>query len=530
MRQALFLITSMLLLSACPAPPLVPGTLPSPSEALGEHWLRFAHISDTQLADEESPARAVRTDALISASWRPQEAYGVATLDATLRVINARHAAGKALGLPVDFTVVTGDLCDLAESNELRWFIDTMDGKLVRTDTGAADGAGRTAEDADNPKLPYQAEGLSPEIPWYTVIGNHDALAVGNFPVDTRSNSPALYSAPLLGPVAALIGLHDIDRKLNAFYPVAGLSPAVITGQGPLVDVATEQIDRGALHAGKIAPDNGRHFLSREEFESEHFNTTTQPPGHGFGAVANPRGYAFYTFRPKAEVPVRFIAFDTVPLHAPGGFPAFYGVLPREEFEQDLKPAIAAAKAAGEFVILCSHHPSEDFSLPYPARKVDAQEFRAYLSAQPNVIAHLCGHTHVNRIHRVEGKFPYFEIETGAIIDYPQEGRMFDVYFNAATGVATLTAEMFGHMESPTRLSAESYRRSVIDAQQGQGYETPPAKAAYQALFSARPKAWGIGGEMPQEARRPTPEKRAGGAADRDVIMTLPRPLPGAWK
>nr|AUN36958.1 hypothetical protein [uncultured bacterium] len=527
-RYVFLCLIGVATLSGCPAP-LAPGTVPGPVGIAGEHWMRFVQISDTQLADEESPARSTKTDPLISASWRPQEAYGVATLDATLQVINAHHEAGKTEGRPVKFVMMTGDICDSAEYNELRWFIDTMDGKRVVTDSGKRDANGRTPDDADNPKLPYRASGLSREIPWYSVVGNHDLLAVGNFPIDTSSNSPAFYSAPLLGPVAAVMGLHDIDWRLNAFFPVAGMSPAVITGKGPVIDAETLQLDVSKLSAGKIIADNARHFLSRHDFMAEHFRTQTLPDGHGFTQDSLDNDLAFYTFRPDPNVPVRFIAIDTVPDHVPGGYPAFYGVMSRDQFDNYLKPAVDEAKANHEFVVLFSHHPSEDFSLPFPGRKVDSEEFRSYLASQPNVIAHLCGHTHINRVHRVDGQYPYFEIETGAIIDYPQEGRTFDLFYDAGNSTVTLAAEMLSHNETPTRLSAESYRRSVVDAQQGQSFQEP-AGDKYQELFKGATKSWGVGEGVPREKTVRTAEERAGGELDRDIIMTLPRPTPDAWK
>ena len=64
-----------------PQMPVEPGVL----------WLQFAHITDTHVLDDESPARTVRLADLFYESWRPQEAYTTQVLDATLQVLNAYH-------------------------------------------------------------------------------------------------------------------------------------------------------------------------------------------------------------------------------------------------------------------------------------------------------------------------------------------------------------------------------------------------------------------------------------------------------
>ena len=46
-----------------------------------------------------------------------------------------------------------------------------------------------------------------------------------------------------------------------------------------------------------------------------------------------------------------------------------------------------------------------------------------------NVIAHLCGHSHVHRVTPIEpmGGHPYWEIITSAIADHPHQMRIFEV-------------------------------------------------------------------------------------------------------
>lgn len=447
-----------LAVSGCPQP----ASDPIPPGQGGDHWLRIAHISDTQIVDEESPNRAIRLAALTEYAWRPQDTYGLQTLDATLGVINDHHAAKEAAAHPIDFVIATGDLTDGSQHNELRWFIDTMDGQWVVPDSGEPDGEFRDQAPEDNPKLGFQATGIDPSIPWYTVYGNHDSLSVGVFNVDRSATDPRDWRAPLLRPVAALVGLHLIDPFLNALDPTSRYSPAILRGSEEPIDPHTLKLLLGQLEAGRFVEDPNRHFTNRTAFVEEHFDTATLPVGHGFSAENISTGLTRYAVMPKDGVPVRLVVMDTVAPDPPYGLPAHYGVMTREQFENFVKPEIESAQEAGEFVLLASHHPSEDFELPYPQAQVRTKEWRDYLASQPNIVAHLCGHSHKNFVTHVDGDYPYYEIQTGSIIDYPQEGRIVDVFYDESTETIRLESAMFSHMEDPTPLSEESYRRCIV--------------------------------------------------------------------
>ncbi len=448
----------LLLFTGCP--PTAPVDL-TPAGNSGTHLFRFAHITDPQIVDEESPARAVRFTDFNRSAWRPQEAFGVHTLDATLQVVNRLHR--EAPWRPVGFLVVTGDLVDLAQRNELQWFIDTMDGNVVTADSGETDGVVRTDNPQLNPKLPYDAVGLDPTIPWYTCFGNHDGLAVGTFPIDRSLAQAADWSAPLLPVVADFLGLRDLGLGGDRLFATDDWSPAVLAGSGVPLLAESYRLDLSQVVAGPVVPDRERQFLSKADFIALHLESDTEPPGHGFTEVALAEGRTHYVAHPVPGVPLRLIVFDTVAHDARPGFPAHFGTLAPAHFTDFVLPQLEAAAAAGDWVILASHHPSTDFDQGLVGARVRTHTFRAAVASYPNVIMHLNGHTHRHRSDRVEGPYPYLEIATASVIDYPQEGRLLDVFLEADGATLRIESVAFGHQESPTVFSAESFRLAEID-------------------------------------------------------------------
>ena len=128
--------------------------IPTSSGPSGTTLLTFFTISDMHICDKESPARAIYTGyqypeprvtnpltgalqpAGDSSCYSGIILYTTHVLDAAVQTINALHKE-----TPFDFGIALGDACDNTQYNELRWYIDVIDGKLITPSSGAHLGA-----------------------------------------------------------------------------------------------------------------------------------------------------------------------------------------------------------------------------------------------------------------------------------------------------------------------------------------------------------------------------------------------------
>jgi len=139
--------------------------------------MTFFSMSDIHLTDKESPAQVpffgwsarFHGGGLYASAYSPIMRSTTQVLNAAVKTINGLHRQQ-----PFNFGLVLGDVCNASQYNELRWFIDVMDGKPITPSSGAHLGA--TTIDYQKP---YQAVGLDRSIPWYQSIGNHDQFWVG---------------------------------------------------------------------------------------------------------------------------------------------------------------------------------------------------------------------------------------------------------------------------------------------------------------------------------------------------------------
>jgi 3',5'-cyclic AMP phosphodiesterase CpdA len=408
--------------------PITPKTLDgSPAPAAGpspKRVARFFHLADAQLADDESPTRLCAFDGpgTLAGPFRAQEGYECRILDAAVRTMNAAHAE-----TPVEFVVLGGDNVDNAQTNELDWFRGILEGGgIVSCDSGADDDP--VPGPGNDPKDPFAPVGL--DMPWYWVTGNHDALVQGTFVVD----------------------LNQRERTLSDF--AAGGTRDYRLRGGPLTKADVVPDERRALvdHAGlveKLAADGVR----------------------GIGPDVLSRGRANYTFD-SADGSVRFVVFDST---SPVG--SSEGLVRKNDMDDFLEPALAAAEAEKKWVVLVSHHSSRmltDGGEAGGTAQPDAilpDAFRAAVGAHPNVIAHIAGHTHVHSVTAVtamQAANPYWEVETSALADWPHQVRLVEIW-DMDNGFLSLRSVALDYATDGDPVAQEGRRIANADFTSGWG-------------------------------------------------------------
>jgi len=427
---------------------------------------RFAHISDAQIVDEQSPARLTWAAEFVSTAWRPHEAYSIHLLDGFVRTVNQMHAAGER----IDFLLHTGDATDNAQRNELEWFIQVMDGSPIDPRSGPDD---RNLDQRPPPLLdphhPLEAQGLyrhgthgeAPTIWWYSLIGNHDRFAQGNFPIVTD----------LLG---RLVSPMPLPNRVGLFLPAVLVPTGSIT-HSPITPANPTPM-RNVHLPQAVFPNPQRAYLTDRRFVAAHLRSTSEPPGHGFTSNHPERTWHSTLVAPG----VRLIALDSSrPLfEMPGNFYPDGSISLVQLLFLDIE--LKQATDRGERVILATHHPSYMFRPDYGSA-LGPSGWLDRLNRYPCVKLHLAGHSHRNAVF---DRGRYLEIETGSTLDPPQKGRVIEIWSDGSK--TELRYRLFSHLdmiEAPPELEnspvfEDPYRTIRWEAARLAGVQTPSALCA----------------------------------------------------
>lgn len=449
--------------------------------------VNFFTFSDIHITDKEAPNQLMLMQeferyAINNTSiYSPVMMTTTHVLDAAMQTMNALHKKN-----PFDFGLSLGDTCNSTSYSELRWYLDVIDGKVIRPSSGA-----HLGEDTIDYQKPYQAVGLDKSIPWYQTLGNHDHFMIGSFPVDADPSmgfrasyvSDTVWAVgdsliPTVEKFPVMIDVNKFKTPPPLYYMglIDGSTPL-----GTVIHTGVTTSPKFAKGAPKVVADPDRRSLLRTEWIQEFFKTTTSPVGHGLNLVdkAAPAGFACYSFLPKADVPLKLIVLDDTQVENDGSVDIHgHGYLDAYRW-QWLKAELAAGQAANQLMVIAAHAPigvgaigselewwlndaqmatataaqplwwlNETSVAPEHRNATTLTELVTTLQNTPNLIMWIAGHRHFNTVKAFKaptGQPPekgFWQVETSSLRDFPQQLRTFEIYLNADYTVSVVAVNV----------------------------------------------------------------------------------------
>jgi hypothetical protein len=348
--------------------------------------VRFAHLADIQLVDDESPGRVVNLDnaGAFGGAFRPQESELCHMLNAMVGTLNRVHAQ-----TPLSFVLLGGDNADNAQGNEVDWMLHILGGAdEVHCDSG---------EDNDlvpgpnnDGKDPFRAPGL--DMPFYWVTGNHDVEVQGTAAVTDDFRNAVVGTMSLPG-----YQLRDFSQP------------------------------GGPASNGPVPADPARRFLRRSELMQRVLD---HDDGHGLSKTQVDSGKAIYTFD-VPNTPLRFLVLDTA---AETG--ASDGVIHQADIDKAIKPAFDEAMSDDKWVIITSHHAVRamtnggGFMGQVQNDAVLGPEWVEFLGGYPNLLFSLVAHDHADHVEQQKPAtgHAYWELTSGSLADYPHQTRIIEIW------------------------------------------------------------------------------------------------------
>ncbi|MBK1716872.1 TIGR03768 family metallophosphoesterase [Thiocystis violacea] len=464
---------------------LMPGYYRKASEH-SRQLLRFFAITDIHITDKESPNQLIYfqqenpTYAGNNTSiYSPVMLYTTHVLDAAVQTVNALHNQADQTGQtnPFDFGISLGDACNSTQYNELRWYIDVIEGKEIHPSS-----SGLGVDSIDYQK-PYQAAGLNTNIPLYQTLGNHDHFFIGSFPVNTEINDKGdtirdAYIQPTVWSVGDVLTPDPIDMSN---FPVLinsdNLKPndnnpsyytGTIDGTSQYGEIVGAGVGADMNDAPAIIANADRRSLSRVEWMDEFIKSEASPDGYGFKLIdpsyaARDPGFACYSFMPKDDVPLKVIVLDDTQSEEDGSKDIHgHGYLDALRWEW-LQAELQAGQDNNQLMIIAAHVPIGVSAIGsetewwdekvdgYDAweNAVDIATLIKTLQNTPNLLMWMAGHRHMNTVKAFVSPDPknapwkgFWQVETSSLRDWPQQFRTFEIYLNRDYSISIVTTNV----------------------------------------------------------------------------------------
>lgn len=390
--------------------------------------LNFFTITDIHITDKESPVVAVYGGYKggNSSAYSATMLYSTHVLDAAVQTINSIHKQN-----PIDFGISLGDVSNSAQYNELRWYIDVMDGQTIDPDSGDKD------DPVPGPYNDYQDEykaaGLDKSIPWYQTLGNHDHFWVGSYRlVDYVTEAFTGTDILLMGDFMT----EGIDTRTAYMGSIDGRTPyGDVFGAGPV-----EDFPNGAPQV--LAADPDRRPTPKQEWISEFINTSSTPVGHGFTESNLEDNFAGYSFEPKSDVPIKVIVLDNTQSEDKTD-PPWLGYLDQARYDW-LISELDQGQAEDKLMIIAAHVPLALMGYPTTTDSdINSTNLVTKLNTYSNLVLWITGHRHRNVVtarkssDATHPELGFWEVETASLRDFPQQFRIFEIVRNSDNTLST---------------------------------------------------------------------------------------------
>ncbi len=427
--------------------------------------LSFFTMSDVHITDKESPAQSLYYGWTapygaggLSAAYSPVILSTTQVLNDAVKAVNALHRA-----TPFACGIFLGDAVNNTQCNELRWYIDVLDGGVIRPSSGA-----HLGEKNIDYQQRYKAAGLNKSIPWYQVIGNHDQYWSGVSYVNDKLAS-------------SLVGGSIINMGTNSLDPDAvnktGAYMGVVDGTKPYGNVIGAGLTSELPQPPTVVADTTRFSVAPQKatnqcatpryWMKEFFDTKSFPRGHGFSESnlkCNSSLAACYTFDLKAQIRSGTITFkvivfdDTAKSNNPAGGPIYYasGEVDQTRYNW-LEGELKKGQDDGKLMIVATHvpiNPQQDISSTKRAPQFSS--YSEYTDAQlitmlhkySNLVLLLAGHRHINTVtpqpspDPAHPEYGFWEVETPSLRDFPQQFRTFDIGINSDDTISIIATDV----------------------------------------------------------------------------------------